>query len=202
MKKGSPGRPRKYGEALKKFQTALPESIYDWLYWLKDMLGVSFPELFTFIKKIIEGQIDKLEVLAENKKLRDYIKQLEEENKSLHLKVERLEGENRRLRLMLKAKAKDELYIFEKVNEIFSNAEEFKLAAFLKKLGFKETGDRLEGRAVEFVGRYFREEGNILVSEELGLVIVKDSDKVLAWKVRRLDADSFRGKVKEVVAYG
>jgi len=59
-----PGRPRKYGEDLKKFQTAIPESTHDDLYTLKEELNVPFAELLTWLVDLAEGKIDEMELKA------------------------------------------------------------------------------------------------------------------------------------------
>ncbi|WP_297489381.1 hypothetical protein [Thermococcus sp.] len=85
-----PGRPRKYGEDLKKFQAPTPESTYNRLYALKERLGVPFSELLTWLVDLAEGKTDKMELKAKVKHQEDYIKQLEREKASL---LETLEKE-------------------------------------------------------------------------------------------------------------
>ena len=78
-----PGRPRKYGEDLKKFQTATPESTYDRLYALKEKLGVSFSELLTWLMDLAEEKIDEVELLAKAKHLTEALEQEQREKDKL-----------------------------------------------------------------------------------------------------------------------
>ncbi|WP_461865071.1 hypothetical protein [Thermococcus sp.] len=100
-----PGRPRKYGEDLKKFQAPTPGSTYDRLYALKEKLGVPFSELLTWLVDLAEGKIDEIELQAKLKHQENYIQQLEkekqallEEREKLIEKIEKLELENQALK--------------------------------------------------------------------------------------------------------
>jgi len=94
-----PGRPRKYGEDMKKFQAPIPESTHDRLYALKEKLGVPFSELLTWLADLAEGKIDKLELLAKAKHQEDYIKQLEKEKEQVLIEYERLINSYEKLQL-------------------------------------------------------------------------------------------------------
>ena len=85
-----PGRPRKYGEDLKKFQTATPESTYNRLYALKERLGVPFSELLTWLVDLAEGKIDGLELKAKVKHLTEALRQEQKEKDDILRNYERL----------------------------------------------------------------------------------------------------------------
>lgn len=82
-----PGRPRKYGEDLKRFQAPIPESTYDKLYELKEKLGISFAELLSWLLEHAKWEL--LELKAKIKHLEEYIKQLEKEKQALLEELER-----------------------------------------------------------------------------------------------------------------
>ncbi|WP_297468180.1 hypothetical protein, partial [Thermococcus sp.] len=85
-----PGRPRKYGEDLKKFQAPTPESTYNRLYALKERLGVPFSELLTWLVDLAEGKIDEMELKAKVKRLKEALEQEIKEKDQLLRDYERL----------------------------------------------------------------------------------------------------------------
>ena len=98
-----PGRPRKYGEDLKKFQTHIPESVYDKLWGLKEKLDLSFAELLLFL--VDHANWSVIELQAKITHQEEYIKQLEkekqallEEREKLLTRIEKLELENQALK--------------------------------------------------------------------------------------------------------
>ncbi|WP_054839686.1 hypothetical protein [Thermococcus sp. JCM 11816] len=74
-----------------------------------------------------------------------------------------------------------------------------KMLELLKRLGYSSDFRR---HARELLEEWFRDEGKILVSEELGLVVEKDPHYgEPAWVVKPLDSFRFSsGKVMEVKA--
>ncbi|AEC52240.1 hypothetical protein PNA2_1325 [Pyrococcus sp. NA2] len=162
--------------------------------------GLSYGKFFTILWRAYKGEVvDAVELET----LRRENEELRKQNRELLERVEKLQREIERLRVRLEGRSAVESGLVERINALFSKRDEFKFALFLRELGFRERGDRLEERALEFVRKYFTDEGDVLVSRSLSLVIVKDSDKVLAWKVRRLGDGSFRGgEVGEVVEDG
>ena len=94
-----PGRPRKYGEDLKKFQTATPESTYDRLYTLKEKLGVPFSELLTWLVDLAERKIDELDLKAKVKHLKEALAKEQKEKDQLLKDYERLIRDYEKLQL-------------------------------------------------------------------------------------------------------
>jgi len=82
-----PGRPRKYGEDLKRFQAPIPESTYDKLYEMKEKLDISFAELLSWLLEHAKWEL--LELKAKIKHLEEYIKQLEKEKQAFLEELER-----------------------------------------------------------------------------------------------------------------
>jgi uncharacterized protein YbcI len=83
-----PGRPRKYGEDTKRFQTYLPESVHDRLWEFRDKLNLSFPELIMFL--LDQSNVNVLELQAKLKHLEEYVTQLEREKQALLEEREKL----------------------------------------------------------------------------------------------------------------
>ncbi|AMM53505.1 coiled-coil domain-containing protein [Pyrococcus kukulkanii] len=223
-----PGRPRKYGEDLKKLQAHVPESTYDALYEMKETLGVSLPELLTWLVRLAKGNIEKLKILAQYTHLREYISKLEKKYSELEAKflklqddyervlkerdalreeVKALKAELAELKRQLKMSARERqaedlrLEIYEILDK-YGRDGSIKMLDLLKRLGY--SGDYLR-HAKEFLERWFVDQGRILVSEELGLVVEKDLRfRELGWIVRvaKRDEEKFRssGITEGVVA--
>ncbi len=94
-----PGRPRKYGEDLKKFQAPVPESTHGRLYALKERLGVPFSELLTWLVDLAEGKIDELDLKAKVTHLKEALEQERKEKDQLLKDYERLIRDYEKLRL-------------------------------------------------------------------------------------------------------
>ena len=94
-----PGRPRKYGEDLKKLQVHTPESTYNRLYALKEKLNVSLAELLTWLVDLAEGKIDEMELKAKVKHLTEALRQEQKEKEDILRNYERLIQDYERLQL-------------------------------------------------------------------------------------------------------
>ncbi|MFA4719883.1 ribbon-helix-helix protein, CopG family [Pyrococcus kukulkanii] len=148
----------------------------------------------------IEKLLKKLEqVLLENQALKEENRELKEENRELKRRVRELEAQ-----LRAGFRGREALSLVEDIGVAFSNVSSMKFVDLLRALGESAEGEQLLRRAKAFLERWFRDEGGILVSDELGLVVEKSSKVgILGWRVRRLspNADSFREfHPKEVMA--
>ena len=94
-----PGRPRKYGEDLKKLQVHTPESTYNRLYALKEKLNVSLAELLTWLVDLAEGKINEMELKAKVKHLTEALRQEQKEKEDILRNYERLIQDYERLQL-------------------------------------------------------------------------------------------------------
>ena len=204
-----PGRPRKYGEDLKKLQVHTPESTYEALYEMKEELNISLAELLTWLVQLAKGQIDKLELKAKVKHLADALMQEQKEKESILRDYERLlqdyeklllernalREENRQLKQELaelrkqlkmsarERRAEDFKQGIHEIIERYGRDGRIKMLELLKRLGYSSD---FKKHARELLDEWFVDEGSVMVSEELDLRVEKVYGLgELAWIVGR-----------------
>ncbi|CUX77703.1 hypothetical protein CHITON_0924 [Thermococcus chitonophagus] len=110
----------------------------------------------------------------------------------LEKKIRELEEENERLRRIFENMPKNReerelVELKERIDKILEKYGELKLVEFMKKVFGLPLGENLKEKTKQFVDEYFVNKGNLLISEELGLVIEKKADVgILGWTVRKL----------------
>ncbi|CUX78188.1 hypothetical protein CHITON_1409 [Thermococcus chitonophagus] len=150
---------------------------------------------------------DYAELEAKFLKLQDDYERVLKERDALREEVKALKAELAELKRQLKMSARErqaedlKLEIYEILDK-YGRDGSIKMLDLLKRLGY--SGDYLR-HAKEFLERWFVDEGKILVSEELGLVVEKDLRfRELGWIVRiaKRDDGKFRssGIVEGVIA--
>ncbi|NJE47346.1 hypothetical protein E3E35_08025 [Thermococcus sp. GR7] len=141
----------------------------------------------------LESKYLRLE--QENEKLRLIRQVLEEENKQLKQELAEL-----RKQLKMSARERRAADFKQELHEIldrFGKNGRIKMLELLKRLGYSSD---FKKHARELLEEWFIDEGKVLVSEELGLVVEKDPHYgEPAWVVKRLDSFRF-GEVVEVEA--
>jgi len=127
-----------------------------------------------------------LRIEQENEKLRLIKQVLEEDNKQLKAELSEL-----RKQLKMSARERRAESFKEEIHEVirrYGKDGSIKMLELLKRLGYSSD---FKKHAREILEEWFIDEGKILVSEELGLVVEKDPHYgEPAWVVRL--ADSFR----------
>lgn len=132
-----PGRPRKYGEDLKKFQTAVPESLMNKLKDMKEKLGVSFAELLLWLVEHVNWSVLELQAKIQKleKQIQELLYQLEEKDKiiaqkdkivvrqnklieELHGKIERVLQQNEKLRVENQALREENKELKQRIREL------------------------------------------------------------------------------------
>jgi len=207
-RRAGPGRPSEYGEPLRLLSMNIPQSKFEEFDNMCKRLGVSRPK--GFIMLLDHRHEDILKLMAENRQLKDEIrakdetihdleKQIAEKDQLIEKLYAELEKKDRiisRLELKLEACKKKIVArsepesevngLISKLDRIFAKTSELTLAQLLRKLGDNSDYERLKRNAEAFVDKWFKEEGEQLVSPELGLVIKKSSKVgILGWRVRR-----------------
>jgi chromosome segregation ATPase len=177
--------------------------------FLKDLLdAATIGEVAVIIRERDEykEELEKLQKAyadLEAKNLR-----LEQEVEKLKLIRQVLEEENRQLKqelaelrrqLKMSARERRAETFKQEIHEILSRYGKdgrMKMLELLKRLGYSSD---FRKHARELLEEWFRDEGKILVSEELGLVVEKDPNYgEPAWMVKPLDSFRFSGEVMEV----
>ena len=147
------------------------------------------------LEKLVMNLEDKLlKTEQQNEKLRIENQALKEENKELKQRIRELE---RQLKMSARERrAEDFRREVYDVIERFGRNGRIKMLELLKRLGYSSD---FKKHAREFLEQWFVDEGKVLVSEELGLVVEKDPRYgELAWVVKLNDSFRF-GKVAEEV---
>lgn len=117
-----------------------------------------------------------LEIKEENERLKERIKMLESEVMALR---ERCGEESLYMRKTRELK--------ERAQKILEEYGEMKVFELVKKLFGVPKGERLHNKIEEFLSEYFVEtNGKLLVSRDLGLVVVKTPTGMAGWIVRKL----------------
>ncbi|WP_145973200.1 hypothetical protein [Thermococcus barophilus] len=119
-----------------------------------------------------------LELKQKIVELEKRIKELEEENEKLRKAVETLPS-NKEEKKLVELKYR--------VNRVIEKYGELKLVEFMKKVFKLSPTENLKQKAEQFVDEYFVSKGNLLISEELGLIIKRKPDVgILGWVIRKL----------------
>ncbi|WP_175059064.1 hypothetical protein [Thermococcus sp. 2319x1] len=124
-----------------------------------------------------------------------YILELEKENEELKKRVKELEKENQKLKELLerinskrtKTNTKVEK-IKSKIEEIFAYRREIKVAELVSFIFGIPLGDAsIHTYASKFITEYFEDQGDYLISQQLGVIIKKDRNyKLVGWKAEKL----------------
>ncbi|AJC72631.1 hypothetical protein X802_01010 [Thermococcus guaymasensis DSM 11113] len=136
-----------------------------------------------------------LRVEQENEKLRLIRQVLEEDNKQLKAELSEL---RKQLRMSARERrAEDFKREIREVIERYGKSGSIKMLELLKRLGYSSD---FKKHAREILEEWFIDEGKVLVSEELGLVVEKNPHYgEPAWVVRLADSFRFFGKDFEEV---
>ncbi len=189
-------------------QVHTPESTYEALYEMKEKLNVSLAELLTWLVQLANGQIDKLELLANVKHLKKALEQERKEKDKLLQEYERLVRDYEKLQLKfedcckklqeqleksgaISAREREARDLRDEVQKVLSTYPELKLLELFRRLGYSEKGEALMKKAEAFQKRWFVLEGKVFVSRELGLVLEPSHEVgLLGWKVKKLEVTS------------
>ena len=154
-------------------------------------------------KRVLE--LEKLNMILEDKLFKT-----EQQNEKLKLIRQVLEEENRQLKQELaelrkqlkmsarERRAADFAQEIREVIERYGRNGSIKMLELLKRLGYSSD---FKKHARELLEEWFIDEGKVLVSEELGLVVEKDLQYgEPAWVVKLADSFRFSGEVMEVTS--
>lgn len=182
---------------------------------------LSYGKVITLLWKLHKGEIKEA---LENENLRLQLEEKDRRIEELEKLVERLQRENEKLRLIKQVLEEDNKQLKAELSELRKQlkmsarerrAEDFKqeihevirrygkdgsikMLELLKRLGYSSD---FKKHAREILEEWFIDEGKILVSEELGLVVEKDPHYgEPAWVVRLADSFRFSGEMMEVEA--
>lgn len=159
---------------------------------------MSYGKVFTILWQAHKGEVaDFLELenlRRENAELKAQVEELTKLVQKLQEQLERVGAISERER-----RASSLKHDIHEILSRYSTGGRMKMLELLKRLGYSSDFRR---HARELLEEWFRDEGKILVSEELGLVVEKDPHYgEPAWVVKPLDSFRFSsGKVMEVKA--
>lgn len=175
------GRRRKY-KNLKVFSASVEAETLNKIDQLRGRLSRG-----EFIDILVTQRGDIAQVVAENKVLKRENAELKAYISKLEQRIEELES---KLRTTAKTKKKPKVSdkVLNAIERLFANSNEVKVLDLMRALGYTETGEALIRKAEMFINANFDDDGDIFISEDLGLILEPvEGLGILAGKVKRLE---------------